>query len=279
LRAISGRLNIENRLRHIHKMTYRLYVDEVGNDDLGHVHQDANRFLSLTGVAMRLDHSRDHCIPRLNALKANIFQHDPEMPIILHRTDIVGRRGPFGILANDQVRANFDAGLLRCMADLEYAVMTAVIDKRGMMQQLHWNNRHPYHYLMEILVEKYAQWLERKQATGDIMPEERKGKKDIELQRAYTSVRTWGTKFVPPQQMRRRLPASQLKFRAKADNVAALQLCDLIAHPSYIHVRDQQGHAVNVGPYAVQVVQILQATKYDRSWDGRIDGYGIKYLP
>jgi hypothetical protein len=40
--------------------TYRLYVDEVGNDDLAHVQNELHRYLSLTGVAMSLDYARDH---------------------------------------------------------------------------------------------------------------------------------------------------------------------------------------------------------------------------
>ena len=228
---------------------------------------------------MHMDHARDGCVPLLNGIKADLFQHDPDIPIILHRTDIIGKKGPFGVLRDQVLRATFDARILSAINLLDYAVITAVINKQEMMAQHHWNEQHPYHYLMGIIVEKYVQWLERKNSTGDIMPEERKGKKDLQLQAEFDRVRLHGTEYVGADRIRTRLPASKLKFRCKRDNIAGLQLCDLIAHPSYIYARHLHGDAVQLGAYATQVSDILVATKYDRSWNGRIRGYGIKYLP
>jgi hypothetical protein len=36
---------------------YRLYVDEVGTDAITHLDKDKHRYLSLTGVAMDLEHA------------------------------------------------------------------------------------------------------------------------------------------------------------------------------------------------------------------------------
>ena len=77
---------------------FRLYLDEVGNDDLSHASLDEHRYLSLTGVAIRHDHVRDQATPNLDRIKREIFSHDPDDPIILHRKDIINRRGPFGCL-------------------------------------------------------------------------------------------------------------------------------------------------------------------------------------
>lgn len=260
-------------------MSYRLYVDEVGNDDLGHVGQEANRFLSLTGVAIRLDHSRDFLVPKVAALKAEVFQHDPDEPLVFHRTDIVSKKKAFGALVDADTRARFDDGIIEIFRKTSCAVITVVIDKRAMMTQSHWNQKHPYHYLMEILVEKYVQFLKRQNTTGDIMPEMRRGRQDKELQKAFLDVRAAGTYYVHRSLISERLPAKNLKFRAKSDNVAGLQICDLFAHPSYIYVRKKKGHAVTIGPFAGRVIDVLVKEKYDRSWNGRIDGYGIKYLP
>ena len=132
---------------------------------------------------------------------------------------------------------------------------------------------------MEILVEKYAQWLERKQGYGDIMPEKRRGPKDAALQSAFEAVRQNGTRFIPAARIQARIRATKLKFRDKADDVPGLQLCDLIAHPSHMFVRQQQGHVVTLGPFARRVVPILVHNKYDRGYSGNIPGYGTKYLP
>jgi Protein of unknown function (DUF3800) len=184
--------------------TYRLYVDEVGNDDLSHVQDDEHRYLSLTGIAMSSDHARDRATPRLNAFKADIFQHDPDEKIIFHRKHIMNRRGIFHKLIDEKLRARFDAGLVQYLAETEYAAITVVIDKLGMLNQKHWEEKHPYHYLMELMVEKFVQWLERKKGVGDIMPEMRRGRKDTALQRAYNHVRLWGTNFVDPGRIKSR---------------------------------------------------------------------------
>src|SRR5262249_39096157 len=135
------------------------------------------------------------------------------------------------------------------------------------------------HYLMEIMVEKYTRWLIRHDSTGDIMPEERKGQKDRDLQREYSYVRTFGTNYVRPALIRERIPAAKLKFRNKKDNVTGLQICDLIAYPSHAYIRRRRGHNVVAGPFSEKVIPILENRKYDRSKNGYIPGYGTKYLP
>jgi len=230
---------------------------------------------------MSLDYARDHATPNMTAFKADIFQHDPDVPLIFHRKHVMNKRGVFHKLLDQETCARFDAGLVNYLTDTDYTVITVVIDKLGMLNQRHWQEKHPYHYLMEILVEKYVQWLERKKATGDIMPEMRKGQKDCALQRAYNSVRIWGTGFVNTARIAAAIPAAKLKFRSKEDNITGLQICDLLAHPSHVYVRSLQHHQVTLGPFAAQVVPILVEKKYDRSpWNkDKIVGYGIKYLP
>jgi Protein of unknown function (DUF3800) len=260
-------------------MTFRLYVDEVGNDDMGHVNDERHRFLSLSGVAMDQDYARDHATPALNALKA-ILKHDPDQQVILHRKDIMNKRGVFGCLNDAEICKTFDAEMEKILTEMQYPVITVVIDKLRMLAQEHWTEKHPYHYLMKILVEKYVQWLERQKTVGDIVPEMRRGKKDAALQRAFNSVRIWGSDYVNAKRIKAAIPSKQLKFRSKDHNVTGLQICDLIAHPSHIAVRQAQGHEIQAGPFGQKIIPILRDKKYDRSpWNGNIIGYGMKYLP
>ena len=174
----------------------------------------------------------------------------------------------------------FDALLLNYLTTTEYTVITALIDKKAMLSKTYWSRNHPYHYLMEILVEKYVQFLERSDDTGDIMPEQRRGKKDRALEIAYAQVRTIGLDYVDARRIKARLPANHLKFRDKRASVTGLQICDLVAHPSHMFIRLRQRHAVILGAFANRILPILRDYKYDRSpRNGRIQGYGIKYLP
>ncbi|MBB4142732.1 DUF3800 domain-containing protein [Rhizobium rhizoryzae] len=256
-----------------------MYVDEVGHDDLTNLEEDNYRYLSLTGIAMKVTDARDDLTPRFDWIKANVFDHDPDDPLIFHRSDIVQRKRAFGVLNDDTKRATFDAHVLGAMSDVPYTVITALIDKHGMVNQPNWRNQHPYHYLMEILVEKFVQFLERKNDIGDIMPEGRKGKKDAELQKAFTGVLSRGTYYVSRTRMNERISSQTLKIRYKPNNIAGLQLCDLLAHPSHIYIRQRMGHAVTPGDYCNRVTPVLVQHKYDRSQSGFVRGYGYKWLP
>lgn len=258
---------------------YRLYVDEVGTDDMGDVENDNNRYLSLTGVAMAIDVARATLAPEFDRIKRELFEHDPDDPLVFHRRKIVQRKQAFGILRNQEQAARFDSAMLRIIRTCDYTVITAMIDKFAISGDDHWREQHPYHCLMQILVEQFVRFLEREQSFGEIMPEGRKGKKDVELQHAYEAVRLKGLKDFDPGQIVFRIPPSNLKFRYKQDNIAGLQLADLLAHPSHMYIRRMNDHPVNLGRYAEQVAAILDEAKYFRSSRGQIHGYGIKYLP
>lgn len=254
-------------------------MDEVGNDDMLHTEDERHRYLSLSAVAMDQDCARDYAAPVLTAFKADIFKHDPDQPVILHRKDIMNRKGVFHALRDEETRKKFDAGIIRYLTDTKYTLITTVIDKQRMLEQKHWEEKHPYHYLMRILVEKYVQWLERQGDTGDIMPEMRQGKKDRELERAFASVRIWGADYVNAKRIKAAIPSKHLKFRSKDHNVTGLQICDLVAHPSDLCVRRQEGENIELGPFAQKIVPVLWNKKFDRSKWGTVKGYGTKYLP
>ncbi|WP_170458387.1 hypothetical protein [Ruegeria arenilitoris] len=149
-------------------------------DDLVHLERDNHRYLSLTGTILDLEYVGDVLIPEIESLKREIFDFDPDDQLHLHRTDIAKKKGVFGQLSDPDLNVEFDRRMFRLLGETEYTVITAVVDKLEMTRQAHWEQQHPYHYLMEIIVEKYAQFLERRNDIGDIMPEARQGKKKIE---------------------------------------------------------------------------------------------------
>lgn len=259
---------------------YRLYVDEVGTDDMANLDEENHRYLSLTGVAIDISHARDHLLPACDWIKAKILDQDPDEPIIFHRADIVKRKKAFGVLRDADKARLFDKAIMRLLSSTEYTVISALVDKKALASKEEWRKNHPYHFLMEILIEKYVQLLERRKSRGDIMPEGRKGKKDSALQNAFLGVCSEGTYYVGKSRISERLTTTNnLKFRYKKDNIAGQQLCDLIAHPSHIYIRQRQGHDVNPGAFCQQVIKLLTSSKYDRSGTGKISGYGIKYFP
>lgn len=258
---------------------YRLYVDEHGTDTLKNLDHPQNRYLSLTGVAIEITHARDFLTKEMNRIKSEVLHDDPDNPAIFHLTDIRQRKGPFEKLRNPEVEKRFNAEVTRLMKETKCTVMTAIIDKKWMVEQQHWKQMHPYYYLTQILFEKYALLMERRKSLGDIMPEARDKPLNQALQREFDRIRLHGTRYVSSTQICRRIPVSKLKFMEKNRNVAGLQLCDMFAYSSHYIARSFMEDKPVTNALHFAIGKILLDDKYDRSARGDIEGYGIKHLP
>ena len=75
------------------------------------------------------------------------------------------------------------------------------------------------------------------------------------------------------------LTSSQLIVKLKSNNIAGLQVADLIAYPSYKRMLFQKGRVGKVGKFGAQIVDILEHDKYYRGVSNQLWGYGKKWLP
>jgi hypothetical protein len=68
-------------------MGCRLFIDEVGNDDVEH---PAEQYLSLTGALCKTRGHDNRITPQIEAAKTHFFGHNPPGKIvILHRRELV----------------------------------------------------------------------------------------------------------------------------------------------------------------------------------------------
>ena len=243
-----------------------MYVDEVGNADLGSSDDPNHRFLSLTGVIIELSHVESAVHPQLEALKASYFGSHPDEPVVLHRKELLSGRGAFVPLRNPVVRAAFDEELLGLMATWEYTVISVCLDKQAHRDRYSVWRYDPYHYCLAVLLERYVYFLNRRHERGDVLAESRGGKEDKRLKESFARLADKGSDFTPAEQFEGALTSGQLKVKQKATNVAGLQLADLIAHPSRNEILSDHGHDVTIAPFAARVIDVLQA-KYDRRGD------------
>lgn len=261
-------------------MKHRLYVDEVGNSDMGASEDPNHRYLSLTGVIISLKHVQDCVVPEMEALKAkNFTRHHPDEPLILHRKELMNKKHPFVDLRDPLIEHQFNESLLGCINGWEYTVITVTIDKLQHQQRYMVWRYDPYHYCLQVLVEKYVLWLKSQGAHGDVMAEGRQGKPDKRLKESFQRVYEHGTDFVEQAVFTERLTSKELKIKQKTHNIAGLQLADLLAHPSFklcLAKRNRQAPPTGFGG---RISTILEASKYNRSPSGKIDGWGSKWLP
>lgn len=256
-------------------MKYRIYIDEVGNSDLSSSENPNHRFLSLTGVILDLEYMSDVVFPDLENLKKKFFGSNPDDPIILHRKELLNAKPPFEALKNHGVRARFDQELLGFLRTWKYSVITVCLDKLKHRENYSTWRYHPYHYCLAVLLERYVFFLNRNKGKGDVLAESRGGKEDRTLKDSFSRLYRNGTDFVGPEQFQNSLTSKQLKVKLKANNIAGLQLADLIAHPSRNEILHEQ-NLLNreLPPFGKKIIEILKG-KYDRRGT---DIFGKKFL-
>jgi len=260
---------------------YRIYIDEVGNHDMAHADDPNQRFLSLTGVILESQHTLKVLQPEMNQIKREFFQFDPDEPVIFHRKELVNKRPPFHALRESQTEQEFNTALLMALARWEYHVVTVVIDKKEHRDRYQMWRHHPYHYCLQVLLERFVLFLHYRRHRGDVMVESRGGKEDRKLKDSYARLYRNGTDNIPPERWQARLTSCELKVKPKSANIAGLQLADIIAHPSRREVLIENQLVVNNrNTFGDQICAILRQSKYLRDRrTGRIEGFGKKLLP
>lgn len=244
-------------------MKYRLYIDEVGNPDFGSCHDHNHRFLSLTGIILDTEHVQNTVHPQMEKLKRDFFDHHPDEPLIFHRKDIVNAKPPFQVLQDLQIKESFNNSFLALLRDWDYTVITVCIDKLSHSEKYTEWKFEPYHYCLEILLERYLYFLDAKKTVGDAMAESRGGKEDMKLKEVYTRLWELGTHFVSASRFQNRFTSRQLKIKAKTNNISGLQLADLIAHPSRNEILHEKGILDKpLAPFAQEIIKILQGKYY-----------------
>lgn len=258
---------------------YRMYVDEVGNSDLGSSDDPNHRFLSLTGLVFGFEYAGSVLVPRIRGLKTDHFGWHPDDDQPLHRKELLSGKPPFEKLQDQKSRLAFNQALLALIDDLDFFVVTVVIDKREHLHRYRVWRHDPYHYCLEVLLERYVQWLDRHVFVGDVMAESRGGAEDRRLKKNFSHVFENGTSHVRADVFKRVLTSHELKIKPKAANIAGLQIADLIAHPSFRQMRlESEGKPV-LNDFGSEIAKILLQRKYHRSPAGKVDGWGRKWLP
>lgn len=247
-------------------MKYRIYIDETGNPDLKASAKPNHRFLSLTGIIMDLKYAGEVLHPAMEQLKSKYFEHHPDEPVVLHRKEMLGGSGPFVPLKDPGLRERFNADLLQLFSECEYTVVTVCIDKQKHLETYHSWLYDPYHYCLEVLLERYIFFLEGAgNAVGDVMAESRGGKEDMRLKKVFTELWTNGNNYIGPKRFQERLSSKQLKIRPKTANVSGLQLADLIAHPSRTEILMEHDQLETSVPlFGEKIMEILKNKYYQR---------------
>lgn len=259
-------------------MTCRLFLDEVGNDDVRH---PAERFLSITGITTKLAAHDKRITTEIEQLKSDLFGHNPpQWTVILHRKEIVRRERPFDNLWDPIINAEWERRILHLIGSLPYIANTVLIDKHAHVQKYPVWHFNPYHYCMRALVERYVLWLNRHDLTGDVVVEPRYKQVDKKLKASFEYIYRHGTENIPAALIQKRITSHELKFEPKSANICGMQLVEMIAHPSHQALKAKITGQPMAALFGRRVVELLMKSRYSRHPKrGTIDGWGQKLLP
>ncbi len=236
--------------------------------------EDPNhRHLSLTGVIIELGYVDAVLHPRLEALKKQVFGSHADEPVVLHRKELIQRKPPFEALRDAAVERGFAAELMKLLEESEYIVITAMIDKLEHQQKYATWRYDPYHYCLHVILERYVMWMRRRGYRGDVMAESRGKKEDLRLKRSFSGIWERGTDLMDAKQFQESLTSKELKVKPKANNIAGLQLADVLAYPAWKVALARAKPEALPDNLTARIGRLLLDAKFDRSpggagWDG-----------
>lgn len=260
-------------------MKYRLYIDEVGNSDINSSKDPNHRYLSLTGIILELEYVAKVVFPELEHIKQDYFKSHPDEPVVLHRKELISKKYPFEILKDVEIEQSFNEALLSLLQKFDYGVVTVTIDKQEYQQKYKVLHFDPYHYSLAIMVGRYIEWLKVMNAVGDVMAESRGGNEDRRLKASFERAYTEGFAFVSANDFEAHLTSKQLKVKLKGNNIAGLQLADIIAYPSYRIMLAGKEQKLLPDSFGSKIGKILEESKYIRNYSGRVEDWGRIWLP
>lgn len=259
---------------------YRLYIDESGDHYYSESDDPERRYLCLLGVLFELTYYEKEFQPKFEEFKIRHFSRDVDDKIIvLHRKELINKQGHFASLEYPDNEKEFNTELLEVFKTAEYTIIAVVIDKQSHRKRWGVNAAHPYHYALLALVQRFVGFLNCNNARGDVLAESRGGHEDIQLKSEYTHLYETGTPYVKSTVFQNCLSSRQIKLRKKEQNVAGLQVADLLAHPCKQDILlDHHQIETYYGKFGRKLLDIAK-TKYNK-WAQRnkVDGYGKVFI-
>lgn len=195
---------------------YIVYVDESGDHSLTSIDEDYPIFVLAFSIFDK-DTYIKNIVPKFQALKFKYFGHDI---VIFHENDIRRRKGMFQKLYTKEIYTNFMNDLSQIIKDVDFKIITCVIDKTKLKQtQL---NENPYHIALTSCLTQFNYFInEHNQSENNthIVVEKRGYKEDSELELEFRRLcdnRNYNLNIV---------------LADKKTNSIGLQLSDMIARP------------------------------------------------
>jgi hypothetical protein len=209
---------------------YRLYIDESGTHNYSKSDVIKDRYLCLNGVIIASSQNETFITPQWDELR-KIFTEDPDFPAIFHLSDVMQKIGVFKKLENKEIHKLFNNKYLEILEKGEFTLCCVVLDKKSHIKKYGETAMHPYHYCLNVLLERYVNFLLENDSHGDVVAEVRGKKEDRLLEAEFEHFYENGTSFLSIDTVQKRLSSKKLKLKSKEARISGLELSDMLATP------------------------------------------------
>ncbi len=238
-----------------------LFLDESGDHNLSKIDPEYPVFV-LGGVILDKAYAEGELVHHMNAFKTKVFG---TTEIILHTAEITRNKNAFESLKDTQFRQFFYEELNRLMRQLKYTVVACAIKKDQHLARYGLAALDPYMLSLDILVERFG--FDVTAAGGMIVAEERDDTLNQQLELSWLNLKIQGTRYLRAQDVKKRIRG--LSLRNKKENIAGLQLADLVVSPIGRHV---------IGKREREDFKVIRDKFRCDAW-GNHKGFGLVVLP
>ena len=239
-----------------------MFLDESGDHSLSKIDPSYPMFV-LAGCIFDMEYYVEEVEPAVAKLKAKHFGSDE---VILRSYDIRKQKKEFKSLVDKKKRDAFYTDLNGLIAETDFKVIAAAINK-AVLSEKHTKPGNPYDLCLEFILERAVMYLGRSKEQMLLRIESREGHNDQTLAEQFERFRRGeGGKF-PALEVQRKL--IDLSFNQKSQNIAGMQLADLVAYPIGKYVLDHEKEN--------QAFTIIEPKFHSRS--GVYLGSGLKVYP
>lgn len=247
-----------------------LFVDETGDHSLTKIDKSYPVFV-LAGVVVDESYHDSTLTDALNAFKT---KHFGTTDIVLHSKEMThpqsAKSNLYMKFMDAEFRRKFYKDFEHLLGQLDIHLVACVIMKTKHFANYGLEAKDPYLLSFDNLLNRLVFDLTNDQK-GKIVAESRNSVLDNQLEISYLTARVEGTNKVQAAEIKLKLE-SAIKFNQKTDNIAGLQIADMVASPiarHYMGKPERVGHQLSYKSVFNKV----------RNINGRWENVGITILP
>lgn len=238
-----------------------MFMDESGDHSLEKIDSSYPIFI-LAGCIFDFDYYNEKVEPTVSALKKRYFGR---ADIILRSYDIRKQKNDFASLVDKKKRDQFYDDINKMMVSFEFTIIAAAVNKSHFKSQ-YVDPTNPYHLCFHFVLERAVMFLGRSKEKMMFRIESRETHNDRILAKEYEEFKK-GDSMFSADEIQSKLV--DLSFNQKSQNIAGMQIADLVAYPIGKWVMDN----TRENP-AFEIVKKKLHQK-----EGRFLGFGLKVFP